>query len=136
MARRIVNVPQGRGYILRAGLDYKRDAVKINEAVGRIENFHIAADRGFPRERVPIQAANTLVQASSERIFRFQPEQLAGRVVQISDSTIRIGDDDSFLDGIENRLEKTFLLRQAQKIILHVLRPDFAEATDELLDKA
>jgi len=55
---------------------------------------------------------------------------LAGGVVKISDSPFRIGNDDSFLDGIENRFEKTFLLREAQKIILHFLRPDLAEAAD------
>ena len=53
-----------------------------------------------------------------------QAEKFAGGVVQISDSAFRVGHDDSFLDRIENRLEKTFLLGQLQKIILNVLRPD------------
>ena len=70
----------------RLSFDHERDAVKIDEAIGRIKDLHIAADRGFTRESVPIQASNALVQTFSERILRFQPEQLAGRVVEISDS--------------------------------------------------
>ena len=119
----------------RLALDHQRHAVKIDESVGRIEDFHVAADRAFARESVPIQPANPLVQTFAERIFRFQSEQLASRVVQVSDSTLRIGNDDPFLDRIENCFEKTFLLRQTQKIILHFLRPDFAEATDQFFNK-
>jgi hypothetical protein len=46
-----------------------------------------------------------------------------------------IRDDDSFLDRIENCLEKTFFLREPQKIILHFLWPDFAEAADQFVNK-
>src|SRR3981081_3399236 len=122
--------------IARLTLNHERDAVKIDESVGGIEDLHVAADCGFTRESVPIQPANALVQTFAERILRFQSEQLAGGIVEISDSALRIGDDDSFLDRVENGFEKTFLLRQAQKIILHIFRPNLAEATDQLLDKA
>jgi len=49
---------------------------------------------------------------------------------ELSQRLTGFGKPDPFLDGIENRFEKTFLLREAQKIILHFLRPDLAEATD------
>jgi len=40
---------------------------------------------------------------------------LAGSFVKVTDAALRIRDDDSFLDRIENRFEKTFFLREAQK---------------------
>src|ERR1700694_5608938 len=100
--------------VARLALDHERNAVKIDESVGGIEDLHIAADRAFTRESVPIQPANALVQTFSERILRFQSEQLAGGVVEISDSAFRIGNDDSFLDRVENGFEKTFFLTQTQ----------------------
>ena len=39
-----------------------------------------------------------------------------------------IGHDDPFLDGVENRLNQSLLLREPQKIILHLFRPDPARA--------
>src|SRR5205823_7794754 len=59
----------------------------------------------------------------------------ASCIVQIRNPAFRVGDNDAFLDGIENCLEETFLLRQAQKIILHLLRPDAPESLDEFLQK-
>src|ERR1700736_119081 len=116
--------------VARLALDHERDAVKIDESVSGVEDLHVAADCGFTRESVPIQPANALVQAFSERILCLQSEQLTGGIVEISDSALRIGDDDSFLDRVDDGFEKTFLLRQAQKIILHFLRPDLTETAD------
>src|SRR3982074_1743289 len=118
--------------LIVAGLtfNHERDAVKIDESIGGLEDLHVAAECGFPRKSVPIQPANALVQTFAERILRFQSEQLAGGIVEVSDSALRIGDDDSFLDRVEKGFEKTFLLRQTQKIILHFLRPDLAETAN------
>jgi hypothetical protein len=49
---------------------------------------------------------------------------------------MRIGHDDPFLNGVEDRLEKTFLLGQTQKIILHLLRPNLAEPANQFFEKA
>ena len=57
-------------------------------------------------------------------------------IVEVSDPGFRVGDDDAFLDGIEHGFQETFLLRQAQKIILHVFRPDAAETLDQFFKKA
>src|SRR4029077_7784706 len=66
----------------------------------------------------------------------FESEQFAGRIIEVSDTSIRIGDNDSFLNRIENRFEKSFLLRQAEKIILHLLGSDFAEPPNQFLNEA
>ncbi len=87
------------------------------------------------RKRLPIEAAHLFVERFADRVFAVEPEDFAGRVIQIGDPAFRIGHDDPFLDRVENRLEKAFFLREAEQIILHVLRPDPAEAADQLLEK-
>ena len=72
----------------------------------------------------------------ADRVVAIETKDFAGGVVQIGDSAAGIGDDDSFLDGIENRLEKTLLLREAKEIILHLLRPDPAETADQFFEEA
>src|SRR5207244_12275552 len=57
-------------------------------------------------------------------------------IVQGGDSASLVSDDDPFLNRIENCLEKTFLLSKTQKIILHVLRPDLTEATNQFFNEA
>src|SRR5438067_1294913 len=89
-----------------------------------------ATSCAFARKRVPIQTAHPLIQTFADRIVRIQTEQLAGRIIEISDSAFRIGNDDSLLDRIENGFEKTFLLCETQKIILHFLGTNLAEAPD------
>ena len=85
------------------------------------------------RERFPIKAAHAFVEPFADCILAFQSKQFAGRIVQISDAPVRIGHDDPFLDGVEDGLEETFLLREPQEIILHLLRPDAAESLDQFL---
>ena len=117
--------------------DDQRDDVEIDEAVGRIEDFHVATERPAAlSERAPVQASNAFAQLFADGIGPIQAEQFTGGIVQVSDSTARIGDDDSFLDGVKNGFEKAFLLGQAQEIILDIFRADPAEPTDKLFDKA
>ena len=71
----------------------------------------------------------------ANRVFAVEPEDFAGCVIQIGDPPFRIGHDDPFLDRIENRLEKTFLLREAEQIVLHLLRTDAAEAADQFFEE-
>ena len=66
----------------------------------------------------------------------FETEKFAGSFVQVGDPAFRIGDDDSFLDRVENGLEKTFFLGEAQKIILHFTRIDLPEATDQFFNES
>ena len=68
-------------------------------------------------------------------LLAIEPEEFAGGIVQISDPAVGVGDDDPFLDGIKNRLQETFFLGEAKEIILHVLRPDPAEAFDQFFEE-
>ena len=87
-------------------------------------------------QRVPIETTHSFVELFADRIFARESKKLAGRVVQISNSAGGIGDNDSLLDGVENGLEKSFLLSQAQQIILHLFRPDLTEPPDQFFEKA
>src|SRR5438552_6785775 len=110
--------------------------IKIYKAIRRIKNFHVATD--WPaalRQRFPIETAHALVEAFADRIAGINSKQIAGRIVEISDPAFRIGNDDSFLNGVEDGLEKTFLLRQSQEIILHLFRPNPAESLDYFFKK-
>ncbi len=80
------------------------------------------------RQRFPIETADALVEPFADCFAPMKPKQFANRIVEIGDAAFRIGDNDPFLDGVENRLEKTFLLCQAQKIILHLFRPNASES--------
>src|SRR5207244_7272981 len=123
------------GYRL-AMLDHQRHDVKIDEAILRIKNFHVMAD--WPatlRQRFPIETLDTFVERFADGIRRLQSKQSASCVVQIRDPAVRIGNDDAFLDSIENRFQKTLLLGQAQKIILHLFRADAPEPLDKFFKK-
>ena len=72
----------------------------------------------------------------ADRIFALEAEDFAGRVVQVGDAAVGVGHDDPFLDGIENRLKKTFFLSETEEVILHFLRTNPAEATDEFFEKS
>src|SRR6266436_10405164 len=110
--------------------------VKIDEAILRIKNFHVMTDWSAAfRKRFPIETADTFVEAFADYIAPLQPKQSASCLVQIRDPAFGISHDDAFLDGIENSLQETFLLGQAQKIILHFFRPDALESLDEFLKK-
>ena len=47
-----------------------------------------------------------------------------------------IGDDDAFMNRVEDRLEKALLIREPQQIALHILRPHAPDAFDEFVEKA
>ena len=82
----------------------KRHNVKIDEPVRRIKNLHVATERaGRFRKRVPIQTADAIGQPLADGCFRIQTENFARGIVHIRDAPAGIGDDDSFLNGIENR---------------------------------
>src|SRR5437867_3147502 len=105
--------------------------IKIYKAIRRLKHLHVTTYWTVTlRQRFPIETAHALVEAFADRIAGINSKQIAGRIVEISDPAFRIGNDDSFLNGVEDGLEKTFLLRQSQEIILHLFRPDPAEALD------
>ena len=87
------------------------------------------------RKRFPIETADTFVEPFADHIVSFQSKQSAGCLVKVRDPALGIGHNDAFLDGIENRLKETFFLGQAQKIILHLFRPDAPEPLDEFFKK-
>jgi len=116
---------------------HQRDNVKIDEPILRIEDFHVVADRAAASShRFPIKTADPFIQPFADRFACLQPKYSTCCIVEVSDPGFRVGDDDAFLDGIEHGFQETFLLRQAQKIILHVFRPDAAETLDKFFQKA
>ena len=64
VARPIPDASQGRGYNIRLVLlDQQRHDVKIDHAIGRIENLDVATDRPAALgERFPIESAHALVE--------------------------------------------------------------------------
>src|SRR6266404_6699741 len=122
--------------VRRAMFDRERHDVKINETILWIKNFDIAADRSFRlRKSVPIQASNSFVQPLADRVLAFEAKQFAGRLIQVGDAAVRIGDDDAFLNGVENGFEKSFFLRETDQVILHVLGANPPEAPDQFFKK-
>src|SRR5437660_10754796 len=120
----------------RAMFDREGNDVKINETILRIKNFHVATDRSFRLGKsVPIQAAHSFVQPFADRILAFQSKQFAGCLIYVGDAPVRIGDDDTFLDGVENDFEKSFFLCETDQVILHLLGTDPPEALDQLFKK-
>ncbi len=47
-----------------------------------------------------------------------------------------IGDDDAFVDGVEDGLEEALLAGEPQQVILDFLRPDAPDALDEFFEEA
>src|SRR5438270_5365951 len=86
--------------------------------------------------RFPIEASDAFRKPVADRIGGFEPEQCTSRLVQVSDASIGIGHNDAFLNGVENRFQKAFLLRQAQKIILHLFRSDPPKPLDKFFNEA
>ena len=124
------------GYSRLAVLHHQRHNVKIDEAILRIKNFDVMTDWSAAlSERFPIETPDTFVESFADYIACLEPKQSASCIVQIRNPPFGIGHNDAFLDGIENRFQETFLLGQAQKIILHFFRPDAAEPLDEFLKK-
>src|SRR4029453_2132244 len=68
-----------------AVFDHQRHDVKINKAICRIKNFHVATDRPAALgKRLPIKAADALVEAFPDGMARAKPKQLTGCIVKIS----------------------------------------------------
>src|SRR6266496_5001293 len=125
------------GYSRFALFHHQRDNVKIDEPILGIEDFHVVADRAAASsQRFPIKTVNAFVEPLADCFACLQPKYSTGCIVEVSDPGFRIRYDDAFLDGIEHGFQETFLLRQAQKIVLHVFRPDAAETLDQFFKKA
>src|SRR5436305_15341802 len=100
-------------------LDYQRNDVEVDEPIRWIENFEIARHRSAASgQRMPIQTTHPLIELFADRVFGVQPEKFTGAIIHISDFAAGIGDNNPFLDRVEDRLEKSFFLRQSQQIIL------------------
>ncbi len=124
-------------FVRRAALDHERHDVEIDEPVRRIKNLHVPAEGGVRlREGLPIEPADLFLERFADRLVAVEAEDVAGRVVEIGNAPLGVGHDDPFLDGIENRLEETFLLGEAEQIILHLLRSDAAEALNQFFEES
>src|SRR5438270_2926964 len=86
-------------------------------------------------KRFPIESSNAFVEALADCFTCCQSKQRARCIIQVSDTSFRVSDDDALLNGIEYCLQKTFLLRQTQKIVLHLFRPDTSEPLDKFFNK-
>src|SRR5882724_3451361 len=125
------------GYSRFALFHHQRDNVKIDEPILRIKDFHVVAHRAAAAsQRFPIKTANAFIEPLADCFACLQPKYSTCCIVEVSDPGFRVRHDDAFLDGIEHGFQETLLLRQAQKIILHVFRTDAAEALDEFFKKA
>src|SRR2546421_10103586 len=125
------------GYSRFALFHHQRDTVKIDEPILRIEDFHVVPDRAAAAsQRFPIKTANTFIEPLADCFACLQPKYSTCCIVEISDPGFRVRHDDAFLDGIEHRFEKPFLLRQAEEVVLYIFRADAAEALDEFFKKA
>ena len=67
---------------------------------------------------------------------RVEAEEVAGGVVEEGDAALGVGDDDAFVDGVEDGLEKAFLAGEPQEVVLDFLRADAADALDEFFEEA
>src|SRR6478752_1895915 len=124
------------GYSRFALFHHQRDNVEIDEPILRIEDFHVVADRAAaPSQRFPIETSNAFIEPFADCFARLQPKYSACCVVEVCDPGFRVRHDDAFLNGIEHGFQEPLLLREAQKIILHIFRPDAAEALDEFFKK-
>src|SRR5262249_2663190 len=126
------DVSQRRSYGWFTRLHHQRHHVKIKEAILRIKNFNVVADRpGALSQRSPIKPSDAFIKPFADCFAPLESKKAASRVIQVSDSAFGVSYDDAFLNRVENGFQETFLLRQTQKIVLHVFRPDSAQALDE-----
>jgi hypothetical protein len=74
VAHHLSGAPHDRGYINSfAILDHQRHDVKIDEAIFRIKNFHVATKRfAALGKRPPIKAANAFVEPFPDGVCRLQ----------------------------------------------------------------
>lgn len=86
-------------------------------------------------EKNGISLPELFIEPFPNRLLRIEPEELASRGVYVSDPGVGVGHDNAFLDRVEDRLDEAFFLRQPEQIIFNFLRPDAAEALDQLLEK-
>src|SRR4051812_42522038 len=131
----------GRAWIIDPGYSFAPTEdqgydVEIQEAIRRIENLDVTADSALRLgEQFPIKTADSFIQPFTDRISSLQSEKLAGSVIQVSDPPLRVGDDDPFLDRVENGLDEPLFLGKLKEIILDVLGADSPEAFDQLVEK-
>src|SRR5580693_2780466 len=114
----------------------QRRDVKIEEPVLGIKDFNISIDGGLVGpKRHPVKSPKFFLQRPAERLFWLNPEKLRRRGVNKLDLTLNISHNDTLLQRVENSLEKPFLTREPDKIVLHFFRLNPPDALDQLIDK-
>ena len=113
-----------------------RGQIEIEEAVFRIENLQVPADRAAGlAQNLPVQSPDLRGQPFARGFFRIEPEKPAGRMVDEFDHPLRIENDDSFLQGFEDFLEEAFFADQAGDDLLDLTVFDAVQAGDEFFEE-
>ena len=117
-------------------LGQKRNDIKIEDAVGGVENFDVAGhDFAALGEFFPAQSADVFGQRTAEGGGGVESKEESGGIVHVNDRAGGVGDDDAFADGVEDGLEETFVAGQFDEEGFDVFRLDAAEAGEEFVEE-
>ena len=79
--------------------------------------------------------AELIEEVAAKSLLWLNPEELRSRSVDKLDLTLDIGHNDALLQRVENSLQKTFLAREPDKIVLHFFRLNPPDSLDQLIDE-
>ncbi len=119
----------------------QRHDVETEEPVLGIKHLDLVADHLAPfaavgrPDPIPVQVAQVLGDRFATAGLGIEPEQPPGGGVGITDPSVGVDDQDTFLQGVEQGFEKPFLPREFQHHALQALRVDAVEAIDDLVEK-
>ena len=117
-------------------LGEERDDIKIEDAVGGVEDFDVTGDHFAALSQFfPTQAADVLGERTAERGGGVEAEEESGGIVHVDDRAGGVGDNDAFADGVEDGLEEAFVAGQLDKESFDVFRLDAAEAGEEFVEE-
>src|SRR5438874_3376300 len=78
-------------YGVFARLDHQRHAVKVDEPISRIKNFHVARDRtAAVSQRVPIETPHAFVELFADGIFAGESKKLNRKSTRLNSSHVEI----------------------------------------------
>jgi len=119
----------------------ERDEVELQEAPPRIADFDLAAHDAGPfafvelEQERPINAAEVVGDRVAGGVFRIEPDQFFGGAIGVGDAAVIVEHDDTFVDGVEDRLEQAALTRQAQEMGLETGRVQPVESFNQFVQK-
>ena len=122
----------------RSGLvAHQRGDVEVQEAPFGIKDFEITAHHiAASGHGVEIESGNRRREIPAHVLRAGEAEESAGRPVHVDDVILRVGNNDSLKDGVEDRLEESLLLREELEVVPEVGRFDEADPLDQFVDKS